>query len=67
MGPTLGFRSGVGSLVFSVIIIMLNSEEGKSCCEEYFDFSSLFIIGGSCGILLLLWVVLRYRQEVNYR
>merc|ERR1711936_97716 len=44
----------------TVALIMLNS----ACCEEFLDFSSLLLIGVSGGVLLLIWIVLRYRQEV---
>merc|ERR1711892_601496 len=46
--------------------IMLSRKQVTSCCDEFFDFSSLILIGGSCGILLLLWVIVRLRQEVSY-
>lgn len=50
----------------SVTNTMLTSKQAESCCEAVFDFSSLVLIGISSGILLLLWLVLRIRQEVNY-
>ena len=52
---------------YSVNTSMLNSKLVKNCCDGVFDLSSLILIGMSIGILLLFWVVVRLRQEVNYR
>ena len=56
---------GVDSIMCNVVSRMTDSERVRECCEEYFHFSSLLIIGGSCGIVLLLWVVLRFRDVLK--
>ena len=34
-------------------------------CQEHFDFSSLVIIGGSAGLVLLVWVILRLKDALK--
>ena len=57
--------TGVDKMVCMVISKMVTSELVKTFCEEYFHFSSLVVIGGICGLVLLLWVVFRFKNVLK--
>ena len=46
---------------------LVGSEQVRRCCDQYFDLTAWLVIGGSGGVVLLLWAVLRLKKEVGWR
>ena len=55
----------VEGLVCRVVEKIISNGWGESVCQEHFDFSSLVIIGGSAGLVLLVWVILRLKDALK--
>merc|ERR1719233_1126233 len=55
----------VEEVVCRVVERMMSSKWEGSACQDHFDFSSLVIIGGSTGLVLLVWVVLRLKEVLK--